>query len=97
MCSDIDIDTDLNGILLDEKLYKEKTKIFYIYNISYKTSTGAKPLHIRYDKTDGFIKFHNKIRYLVLFDGWCDKICERIKYLISEKSGIPVVLLVFHN
>ena len=37
MCSDIDIDTDLHGILLDEKLYKEKTKIFYIYNISYKT------------------------------------------------------------
>ena len=29
-----------------------------------------------------------KIRYLVLFDDWCDKICDRIKYLISEKSGI---------
>ena len=29
------------------------------------------------------------IRYLVLFDyGWCDKICDSIKYLIIEKSGI---------
>ena len=29
---------------------------------------GAKPLHIRIDKIDGFIKIHNEIRYLVLFD-----------------------------
>ena len=28
------------------------------------------------------------MRYLVLFDQWCEKICDRIKYLISEKSGI---------
>ena len=53
------------------------------------TSTGAKPLHIRFDKKDGFIKTHDKFRYLVLFDyGYCDKICDKIKYLISEKSGI---------
>ena len=36
-------------------------------NISNKTSTGAKPLRIRFDKIDGFIKIHHKIRYLVLF------------------------------
>ena len=41
---------------------------------------GAKPLW--------FIKIYNKTRYLVLFDDWCDNICIRIKYLISEKSGI---------
>ena len=29
---------------------------------------GAKPLSIRFDKIDGFIKNHNKIRYLVLLD-----------------------------
>ena len=28
------------------------------------------------------------MRYLVLFDQWCEKICDRIKYLISEKRGI---------
>ena len=45
-------------------------------------------MRIRYDRIDGFIKIHNNIRYLVLFDEWCEKICDRIKYLISEKSGI---------
>ena len=50
---------------------------------------GVKPLHIRYDGIDGLIKIHNGIRYLVLFDcGWFDKICDRIKYLISGKNGI---------
>ena len=43
-------------------------------------------MRVRFDKTDGFV---NGIRYLVLFDcNWCDKICDRIKYLIREKNGI---------
>ena len=47
------------------------------------------PLRIRFHEIDGFIKIHDKIRYLVLFDySYCDKICDKIKYLISEKSGI---------
>ena len=29
---------------------------------------GAKPLHIRFDEIDGFIKIHDKIWYLVIFD-----------------------------
>ena len=59
-----------------------------IYDISCKTSTGAKPLRIRYNKIDGFIKICNGIRYLVLFDcGWFDIICDRNKYLTSEKNG----------
>ena len=42
-----------------------------------------------FDKIDGFIKIHDKITYLVLFHySYCDKICEKIKYLITEKSGI---------
>ena len=49
---------------------------------------GANTLQIRYDKIDGFIKIRNKIKYLILFNEWCDKICDRIKYLINEKSGI---------
>ena len=44
-----------------------------------KTSTRVKPLPIRYNKIDGYIKFHNKVRYLVLFDEWYNK---------SESSGI---------
>ena len=48
-------------ILLDEKLCKEKYKNILIYDISYKTSMGAKPLHIRFDKIDVFIKLHDRI------------------------------------
>ena len=59
------IDNDFSGILLDVKLYKEKYDNILIYDISYKTSTGAKQLRIRYDKINGFIKIHNGIRYLI--------------------------------
>ena len=52
----IDIDTDFSDTLLNKKLYKEKIENILIYEISYKTSMGAKPLRIRYDKVDGFIK-----------------------------------------
>ena len=37
-----------------------------IYDISYKTFTGAKPLSIMVDETDAFIKIYDRIRYLVL-------------------------------
>ena len=84
---DRDIDIDFSGILLDEKLYKEKYQNILIYDISCKTSMGTKPLHIRYDEIDGLIKIHNGIRNLVLFGcGWFDKICDKIKYLISEET-----------
>ena len=72
---DINTDTDFIDILLDEKIYKEKNRNILIYDISYKISTGAKQLRIRYDRIDGFIKIRNKIRYLVVFDGWCNKLC----------------------
>ena len=84
----MDRDTDFN-ILLNGKLYEEKFKNILIYDISYKTSMGAKPLRVRFNKIDGFIKIHNNIRYLVLFDySYCDKVCDKIKYLVGEKSGI---------
>ena len=45
---------------------------------------GEKPLHIRFDKIDGFIKVHDGIRYLVIFDYWLyDEIYNIIRYLIS--------------
>ena len=41
------------------------------------------------DLLDGFIKIYDGIKYLVLFGhSLYDQICDRIKYLISEKSGI---------
>ena len=84
-----DIDIDFSDILLNQKLYKEKYDNMLIYDISYKTSMSANPMHVSFDEIDGFIKIHDGIRFLVLFDcSWCDKICDCIKYLISEKNGI---------
>ena len=59
------------------------------YNISYKASAGPKPFCIKFDKIDGFIiSLDGKIKHLVLFDyGLSDQICDKIKYLISQKSG----------
>ena len=80
-----DVDIYFSDILLDEKLYENIS----VYDISYKTSTGPKPLGIRFDKIDGFVRVCGESRYLVLFDdGLFDKIFDKVKYLISEKSGI---------
>ena len=60
-----------------------------IDDISYKPFMSSIPLRVRFDKIDGYIKIHDRIRYLVLFGhGWYDEICDRIKYLISKRSGI---------
>ena len=85
-----DKNIDFSDILLNEKLYKEKYRITLIYDTLWKTSMRTKPLcrFDRFDKIDEVIKIHNEIRYLVLFDyGWHEKTCDRITYLISEKSG----------
>ena len=39
-----------------------------VYEISYKTLIGVKPLCIKFDKADGFIKVYDRARYLVIFD-----------------------------
>ena len=50
---------------------------------------GEKLLHIRFDKLDGFIKIYDETRYLVLLGPErFDAIYDRIRYLISAKSGI---------
>ena len=77
-----DVDIYFSDILLDEKLYGNIS----VYDISYKNSTSPKPFR----KTDGFIRvLSGEFRFLVLFDnGLFDKICDKIKYLITGKSGI---------
>ena len=85
---DIITDRDIYSvdILLDKEIYENIS----VYEISYKTSMGPKPLCIRLDKIDGFNRVRGgKFRHLVLFDcGFSDKICDKIKYLRSEKSDI---------
>ena len=44
---DIELDTDFSSILLNKNLYIKKIDNILIYDISYKTSIGAKPLRIR--------------------------------------------------
>ena len=54
-------DFDFNNILTDEKSYES----ILVLDISYKILIGAKPLRIRFDKIDEFIKVYDETRYLV--------------------------------
>ena len=68
-----DRNIDFDDILLDEELYKKYEHIL-IFDISYKPSAAAKRLRISFDKRDGFIIVHDKIRYLIMFDySYCNK------------------------
>ena len=54
---------------------------------------GSKPLRIRFDKTDGFIKIYDWIRISIIFDNkQYDVIHNRIRYRMGEKSGITVII-----
>ena len=55
-------DFGFDNILIDEKLHKN----ILIYIILYKTLIGTKPLRIRFDKIEGFIRIYDGTRYLVL-------------------------------
>ena len=87
-----DFDTNFDNILLDEKLHENIS----VYDISYKTSMGTKPLPIRFNKIDGFIKVHGgDFRHLVLFDyEHFAQICDKIKYFISEKVVLQIVIII---
>ena len=54
---------------------------------------GPKPLRIRFNKVDGFIRIYDGTRYLVLFGPErYDATYNRIRYLTNQKSGITYVL-----
>ena len=74
-------------ILLDEKSYEN----ILVYNILYKTLIGAKPLRIRCDKSNGFIKAYDTTRYLVLFGA---KTYNRSRYLKSQKKVVLHMLFL---
>ena len=68
-----------------------------IYDISYKTLIGAKPLRIRFDKTHGFIRIYDWTKYLVLLGPEkYDAIYNRIRYVRSLKSGITDVFYHYY-
>ena len=85
------INIDLDNIL-DEKSYEN----ILVYNILYKILIAANPLLVRFDKIGKFIRIYDGTRYLVLFRSEkYDSIYNRIRYLISVKSGITYV--ISHN
>ena len=75
-------DFDTDNILIDKKSHED----ILIYDISYKTLIVSKPLHIRLDKTDGFIRIYDGTRSLTLFGSEnYDAIYDKIRYLITLK------------
>ena len=69
-----------DNILLDEKSCEN----ILIYDISYKTLIGAKPLLVRFNKIERFIRVYDGTRYLVLFGGEkYDFIYNGIRYLLG--------------
>ena len=82
-----DVDIYFSDILLDKKKLYENISF---YDILYNTWTGPKRSRIRFNKIHEFIRIRSsELKHLTLFDnGLFDKICNKIKYLISEKSGI---------
>ena len=81
-------DFDLENILIDEKSYEN----ILIYDISYKTLIDPKPLRIRFFKIDGIIRIYDRTRYLKLFGSEkYEAIYNKIRYLISQKSGITYI------
>ena len=63
-------------MLINKKSYEN----ILVYDILYKTLIDSKPLRIRFDKTDGFIRVYDGTRYLVLFGSEkYDSIYGRIK------------------
>ena len=84
-------DLDFDNILIDKKSHKN----VLIYDISYKTLIGVKPLRIRFDKLDGIIKIFDGSKYSVLLDlEKYDAIYIRIRYVTSIKSCITYIF--FH-
>ena len=85
-------DFDFDNILIDEKSHE----IILIYDISYKTLIGPKPMRIRFNQVDEFIRVYDGNRYLILFGlEKHDDIYNRIRYLISFKSGITYVFYLY--
>ena len=55
----------------------------------YKSLIDSKPLHIRFDKIDEFVRVYDGTRQLVLFRSKIyDSIHNRIRYFITVKNSI---------
>ena len=83
-------DFDFDSILSDEKSFQN----FSIYDILYKTLSGVRPLRIKFEKVDRFIRNYDGTRYLVQFGPEkYDGIYNRIRYNISQKLVLRMFFL----
>ena len=81
-------DFDLDNISIYEKLHEN----ILICDISYKILIDPKALPIALFKIDGIIRIYDGTRYLTLLGSKkYDAIYNRIKYLVSQKSGITYI------
>ena len=58
---------DFEDFDFDILIAEKSRKNILIYNLSYKTLIGPKPVHIWFNKFDRFIKVYDRTRYLELF------------------------------
>ena len=76
---------DIDNILIVEKSHEN----ILIYDLSYKSLIGSKPLRIRFDKIDGFIGIYDGTRYLTLSE--FEKYDAKIRYLIGLNGGMTYI------
>ena len=84
---------DFDNILLYEKTYENIS----FYEISYKTLTGAKLLHIKFDKVDGLTRVYDGAMYLILFGAQkYDAIYDRVRLdkLFAKKVVLSMLFLI---
>ena len=80
-------DFNLDNILIDEKSFEN----ILVFNISQKTLIDVKPLRIRFDKIDEFIRVYDGARYLTLFGSEkYDFMHKRIKHVIEVKNDVNI-------
>ena len=77
---------------IDENSYES----ILVYDILYKTLIGAKPLHIRLNKTDGFIRVYYETRYLVFFglEKWWSHLQHVQIYYMPKRVVLPTLFFI---
>ena len=84
-------DFDLDNILIDQN----HIKIFWYITFHL---FSPKPLRIRFDKIDGFIRIYDASRYLIsLGPEKFDVSYNRLSYLISLKSSITCIFSHYYR
>ena len=84
-------DFDLDNILIDQN----HIKIFWYITFHL---FSPKPLRIRFDQIDGFIRIYDATRYLIsLGPEKFDVSYNRLSYLISLKSGITCIFSHYYR